>query len=267
MFTFRRMTVLFFALLLAFNLASIFFCGTAGNFFCVHAAWFYIFLFVLYFGISVAMAFLPCSGYHHPAICSGKTIEKKVALTFDDGPDPAATPVILETLGIHHTPAAFFLIGKNTIGNEALLQRINAEGHLIGIHSWGHSKWFDFFPPRMIRQDLMHCSDAIRNATGRKPVLFRPPFGVVNPMVAGAVRKGHWSVVAWNIRSLDTMGGDPEKICGKILRRLRPGAIILLHDHSAFTATHLPVLLKRIAERGFAVVPLDELIKRDAYEE
>lgn len=91
MLTFRRLTLLFFIGLLGLNFWIIILGKSNEGFIHTHAAILYFLLFLLYFGISIAMAFLPCSGFHHPVICHGKTDSKIVAITFDDGPDPLKT--------------------------------------------------------------------------------------------------------------------------------------------------------------------------------
>jgi peptidoglycan-N-acetylglucosamine deacetylase len=265
MFTFRRLTILFFLFLLGFNLVSIFGCGPEGTFFCVNLPWFYTGLFITYLGISVSMAFLPCSGFHYPVICRGATDKMELSITFDDGPDAVGTPALLDILKKHGTPATFFLIGKKIAGNEELLRRIHAEGHLCGTHSWNHSYGFDFFPPLKMRRDLVLCSDKIHEITGRRPLMFRPPYGVVNPMLAKALRKLPWQVVCWSIRPYDTVRKDGQHVLKRILAALRPGAVILLHDHSVFTASCMEDLIGGIEKAGYRIVPLDELLKIRAY--
>ena len=265
MLTFRRLTILFFVCLLGLNLWNIFIGKSIGGIFHTHAALVYSVLLTLYFAISFAMAFLPCSGFHHPVICHGKTDKKTVSITFDDGPDPVKTPVILDILKKNGIRATFFCIGKNIPGQEQLLQRIVDEGHLAGNHSFSHSKWFDLFPSRRMKSELLETDRIIKQVTGRSPLFFRPPFGVVNPMVSNALKNMHWHVIGWNIRSLDTVLSDDLKILQRIRKRLKPGAIILLHDFTHFTENHLEELLLLIREEGFEVAPLDKLLKLPAY--
>ncbi len=265
MFTFRRLTLLFFIIFLAMNLCNFFLENESGKFFNNHSALFYSLLFIGYFGISFAMAFLPCSNFHHPVICKGITNEKIVAVTFDDGPDPVKTPIILEVLKKYDIPATFFCIGKNLDGNEQLLKKMVNEGHLVGNHSFSHSKLFDLFPARRMRAELLKTDSMIRNITGISPLYFRPPFGVVNPMVGNALKKMHWQTVCWNIRSLDTMRLDHRNIINHILLRLKPGSIILLHDFTPFVENHLHELLSAIGNCGYKIVPLDKLLKLPAY--
>lgn len=265
MLTFRRLTLLFFIGLLGLNLWIIILGKSSEGFLHAHAGMLYFLLFLLYFGISIAMAFLPCTGFHYPVICHGKTQDKMVAITFDDGPDPLKTPVILEILRKNGIPATFFCIGNKIEGQEALLQRIVDEGHIIGNHSFSHSKWFDLYPARRMRAELLETDRIISQVTGRTPSFFRPPFGVVNPMVSNTLKNRHWQAVCWNIRSLDTMVSDSRSIMDRIHKRLKPGAIILLHDFTPFVEKHLEELLLMIGREGFQIVPLDQLLKLPAY--
>jgi peptidoglycan/xylan/chitin deacetylase (PgdA/CDA1 family) len=222
-------------------------------------------LIMVYFGTSFALAFLPCTNFHHPVTCQGAKNENRVALTFDDGPDPLKTPFIINILKNHSTPATFFCIGKNLAGNEQLVKQIFDEGHLLGNHSFSHSTWFDLFPSKRMRQEMLETDRLINGITGKSPLFFRPPYGVVNPMVSNALKKMHWKTICWNIRSMDTMGYNNHKILNDILGRLKPGSIILLHDKTVFVEKCLDELLTGIQKKGFKVVPLDKLLDTPAY--
>lgn len=265
MFTFRRLTLLFFIILITLVLLNILPGMVDKTFFRTHAAWLSGLLILLFLGISVAMAFLPCSGFHHPATCRGKTDEKAVAVTFDDGPDPVKTPLVLDTLKKHRVKAAFFCIGKKLTGCEQLIRRMDEEGHVLGNHSFCHSAWFDLLPAGRIRAELMRTDQSIRDITGKTPLFFRPPYGVINPPVSNALNKMHWRVICWTIRSFDTRNSNPQKTRQKILRQLQPGSVILLHDHTAFTEHHLEGLLQGIRDAGYRFVSLDELLAMPAY--
>lgn len=265
MLTFRRATILFFLLFAAVNVASLLPENPVSD--SIRSGRINITLSLIagYLGLSFGMAFLPCTGYHFPTVCTGDTKEKKVALTFDDGPHPLYTPKVLDTLRSKGVSATFFCIGQRIKGNEAILQRMVRENHLTGNHSFSHSYWFDWFPAGKAGKEIERTDRAIYDATGLRPGWFRPPFGVINPMISSALRKsGHLSI-CWDIRSLDTLGGPPEKTTKRILRRLKPGSIILLHDHSRFTQNHLDQLLDTIRAAGFVVAPLNEIIGGKAY--
>ncbi len=253
-------------MLFSLNLWMLFSGKSTTGFIYEHASFLYVLLAILYFGISFTMAFLPCSNFHHPVICRGRTDGNKIALTFDDGPDKVKTPLVLEILDKYNVPATFFCIGKNIAGNEHLLIKIHESGHLIGNHSFSHSRWFDLFSAGRIKSELLESNRLIKQATGLAPHFFRPPFGVINPMVSKALKKTLLQTVCWNIRSFDTLNRNPGKVNHNILRQLRPGSIILLHDHTLFTEHSLDKLISDILGAGFYIVPLDNLLQIPAYE-
>jgi len=265
MLTFRRLTLLLFIVLAVLNILSFIYGSPDQRSFLKRTAWISGILVVLYAGISVSLAFVPCSDFHLPVTCHGNAGEKSVSITFDDGPEPLKTPLILGILKKYDAKATFFLIGKKIGGQEQLLRQMTGEGHLIGNHSYSHSPWFDLFPAKKMRNELLRTNRLIGDATGLSLLFFRPPFGVVNPMIRKALHNLPWQVICWNIRSLDTMDSEPGKIMKKILRQLRPGAIILLHDHTRFTEFHLGELVQGIRDAGFRIVPLDQLLGKQAY--
>ncbi len=133
------------------------------------------------------------------SLCLGVTDEKVVALSFDDGPHPARTLQVLDTLKQFDVEAAFFCIGKNVAGNESTLKQMAGNSHLIGNHSYSHHYWFDMFGARKMLADLTQADNAVTSATGLHPRLFRPPYGVMNPNLAKAIKKGGYTCVGWSM--------------------------------------------------------------------
>ncbi|NQV02726.1 MAG: polysaccharide deacetylase family protein [Bacteroidia bacterium] len=267
MFTFRKLTILFFILLFALNL--IHFLGCRFEWFsghlCSYTYVYMLILFGLYIGISIAMAFFISSDFHHTSLCKGITTEKLCALTFDDGPDPKNTPAILNILKEQQIPATFFVIGEKLKGNESLLIEMDAEGHLIGNHAWSHSIWFDFFPSHRMKRELTNTAKAVSDIIGKSPLLFRPPFGVINPPLSKVLRSLAYNVIGWNIRSFDTVHHDPEKTVTRILRKLTPGSIILLHDHLPTSPILLKKLVAELKQQGYLIVSITQLAHIEAY--
>lgn len=267
MFTFRRLTILFFILLFALNVMHFVGCRLdwLSGHLCSHAYVYILILFGLYIGISILLAFFIGSGFHHRAICHGETGEKVCAITFDDGPDTEITPKILDVLKREKLSATFFVIGKKLEGNEPLIKRMAEEGHLIGNHSWNHSVWFDFYPARRMKQELEDTAKGISHIVGASPLLFRPPFGVLNPTLSKVLTRLSYHVIGWNVRSYDTVHADRQKTTSRILRKLSPGSIILLHDHLQGSPELLTSLIPEIKRKGFTFVPLTHLIDIKAY--
>ncbi len=205
------------------------------------------------------------AGFFLPVTCNAPTKAPVIALTFDDGPLPEYTPAVLDILDAARVPAAFFCIGKNAAANAPLLQRIHAAGHMIGNHSFSHHFWFDLFSAPKMLADMQAADQAVEAATGVRPRLFRPPYGVTNPNLARAIRRGHYLPVGWNIRSLDTMAKEEHALLQRILDRLQPGAILLLHDTCAITVKILPELIAQVRARGYQIERLDKLINTAPY--
>ncbi|HPS62767.1 MAG TPA: polysaccharide deacetylase family protein [Bacteroidales bacterium] len=265
MLTYRRFTLLFFLVLAAINLLAwlpgLFLEKTGPGLVIVLN----LFVILAWLSVSVAMSFLPCSGFYLPVICRGTAGAREVAVTFDDGPSAGFTPGVLEVLARHGAKAAFFCTGQNLQKNRLLGERIAGEGHIIGNHSWSHSFRFDLFSFHRIQIELERTDEQVMAITGKRPLLFRPPFGVINPTLAKALSRDPRHTVCWNIRSFDTLRRDPGKVTGRILRKLKPGSVILLHDHTPYVQNHLDRLLDGIRDAGFAIVPLDKLIDVNAY--
>lgn len=194
------------------------------------------------------------------AYCKGAIREKVVALTFDDGPDPASTPKVLDILREHNIKALFFVIGERAERHPDLIERIVGEGHAIGNHSYSHTGSFPMKSARAMIGEMERTDAVIENITGFTPDLFRPPFGVTNPIVGKAVRQRGYKVVGWNIRSLDTTGRSDEKVMGRIKKGLRPGAVILLHDDRERAPRLLGRILDLLAMENYSTQRPDILL-------
>jgi peptidoglycan/xylan/chitin deacetylase (PgdA/CDA1 family) len=178
-----------------------------------------------------------------------KTTEKKVVLTFDDGPS-ACTGTILSALEKENVRAVFFFTGRNVTEHAGTVRKAVQSGHSVGIHTQNHLLSFPFSGLEKVKRELKDNIAVIEQITGQKPYLFRPPFGVMNPVIAKAVRDLGLVTVGWTVRSLDTVTKDGEYLLKKIPNRLSPGAIILLHDIPV-TAGILPELITEIRKKGY----------------
>jgi peptidoglycan/xylan/chitin deacetylase (PgdA/CDA1 family) len=219
------------------------------------------FVFFIEMGLGVAIPRLRLFGNF---ICSGNKSKKQVALTFDDGPDPRSTPQLLDLLRAEKIPAAFFCIGKHVEKNPELAARILREGHLVENHSFAHSNFTNFYGRARLRAELVRAQEAIQKATGQAPNYFRPPVGLSNPNTFRVAEDLNLQVIGWNVRSLDTVTAEPEKIVARVRRGLQPGAIILLHDGNIPPEKLLATvksLLDTLRSLGYQVVRLDELLK------
>ncbi len=230
--------------------------------------WWLILLFSVLVGAFLFFAsFFIRAGIYIKALCKKNTYEKIVALTFDDGPDSEFTPRVLDLLKQYKVNATFFCIGKKAEENPAIIKRISDEGHLIGNHSYSHTVTFPFFSYNKMLTDVKKSQDILENITKRKINFFRPPFGVTNPTIAKVVRTLGYVTIGWNIRSFDTRGEIPEKIYKRIIKQVKPGSIILLHDRNQIQR-NLPVtnskellvmLLDYLIRENYKIVRIDEL--------
>ncbi len=153
-----------------------------------------------------------------------------IALTFDDGPNEQITPQILDLLAKYQVRATFFVVGSHVVGHEPILKRIHNDRHEIGNHSWSHPD-FSTLSPEDMELQLSRTQRAITEAGVPAPKILRPPYGVVNEMVAA---HNHLSIVRWNVDPEDWKEKNPAKVAQRIIQAARPGAIILLHDtHSS----------------------------------
>ncbi|MFY0253889.1 polysaccharide deacetylase family protein [Chitinophaga sp. 30R24] len=227
--------------------------------------WCYVLPVLFYLPFTIHGAIRIEAGYFMNTWCEVDTSEKVVALTFDDGPLPEYTPLVLDILQQENVPAAFFCIGKNIAGNEILLKRIYEEGHVIGNHTYSHHFWFDMKLSGKMLADMEEMDALTVNATGLTPRLFRPPYGVTNPNLARAVKAGNYLPIGWNIRSLDTIAKDEKQLLHRITSQLKPGAIILLHDTCKITANILPQLIGTIREKGYRIERIDKMLNVRAY--
>jgi peptidoglycan/xylan/chitin deacetylase (PgdA/CDA1 family) len=178
----------------------------------------------------------------------------EVALTFDDGPNPEATPKLLEVLARHGVRATFFCIGTYVRERPALVREIIAAGHLIGNHTMNHPKLF-VEPAARVRQELADCNAALQDVTGAAVRYFRPPFGARRPMVLRAARELGLTPVMWNVTAYDWKPIGVDGILANVEagiarnRRWRRGSNLLLHDggHRTFGSERMETV--RAVER------------------
>jgi len=256
MLTYRKINFIFLAIL-SVLLALSFFVT-------IKWWWFLLVLTIRFVIISIGSAFISLN-FHLKSYCSNplETV-KKIALTFDDGPNEI-TPQLLEVLKKHNAKATFFCIGKNIEKQPEILKRIVDEGHIVGNHSYSHSHFFDFYRKDRLIEEIQKTDALIESITRKKVQLFRPPYGVTNPSIKRAIEVTKHKVIGWNIRSLDGILKDEKIIFARIKNRITPGGIVLLHD-TAHSVSILEQLMLHLEENKYKVVSIEELLKIKAYE-
>ncbi len=203
------------------------------------------------------------------AIGRGSRAGRVAYLTFDDGPNPGATEPILHTLETEGVPAAFFMVGEHVRRFPAIAQRVAAAGHEVGNHTLRHRK-LHLRGPHTIREELESTHEIIADATGRAPRTFRAPHGYRNPFVTAATRRLGYTVFGWTFGVWDSdVRVSAEEIRRRVGRKLRPGAIVLLHDGDGYdaagdrrpTAAALPGIIADARAAGYLFRPLAELVR------
>jgi peptidoglycan/xylan/chitin deacetylase (PgdA/CDA1 family) len=227
----------------------------------------------IYFGIILATIALLTygsisirSGFYSKVICSADSLEKAIALTFDDGPDEHVTPMVLEILKNQHVQAAFFCIGSKVLRNPLLIERMEKEGHIVGGHSYSHHLFFDLFSSKRILEEMVKTEKLVQRVIRKKMKMFRPPYGVTNPTLAKAIRKMNYHIIGWSLKSNDTVIKDKQKLFEILQRRLGTADIILFHDTSLHIIPVLDKFINFAKENNYRFVRLDELLQIDAYE-
>jgi peptidoglycan/xylan/chitin deacetylase (PgdA/CDA1 family) len=212
--------------------------------------------------------FRPSSSTFYPTISSGPRAVPRVALTFDDGPDPEVTPRLLDALASAGARATFFTIGRNLARCTSIAARAVREGHELGNHSWQHDRMQNFYGTRAQAEEIDRSVQLIRDISQSAALpLYRPPIGLKSPALARAAHVRGLQVIAWSLHSRDTLLRDAQRIATRVLKRVQAGDIILMHDghdrdgyHRAATISALPLILDGLAQRGLQSVTVSELI-------
>jgi peptidoglycan-N-acetylglucosamine deacetylase len=220
---------------------------------------------LLFITIEIIGASRLSANFHFKSICDAKTTEKIVSITFDDGPYGEATEKVLVVLKEYNVAGTFFCIGKKMSAEVSLLKKMDEAGHIIANHSYTHGNLFDLQSTNKLSEEIELTNKAIKNAIGKAPLFFRPPYGVATPALGRAIQKNKMISVGWNIRSFDTSIKNPEKIFQRIKPQIQPGSIILLHDRLEDCDVVVKYLLDFLKENNYTVVNLDKLINQPAY--
>jgi peptidoglycan/xylan/chitin deacetylase (PgdA/CDA1 family) len=203
----------------------------------------------------------PCWQLVGEVTCRVETSEKIVALSFDDGPTPEGVEAVLPVLDAYGAKATFFLIGKHMQHYSGQAERLLAAGHELGNHSWSHVRnvghWQSFYRKEIARTDTL-----LRQA-GAKPTLFRPPFGKRLIGLPLEVERAGYRMLTWDIADQPEHFSDPASFAQDILKRVKPGSIILIHPMYRGNQTArdaLPLVLEGLKQRGYRVVTVSQLL-------
>ena len=188
----------------------------------------------------------------------------EIALTFDDGPDPAATPDLLDLLDRHEAKASFFCVGRKAALYPDVVREIARRGHGVENHSNSHPGAFAIYGARRLQGEIESAQETLAAISGRPPVFFRAPMGLRNPFLDPVLARLGLTYVSWTRRGLDTVDGKPQTVLSRLAGKLAGGDVLLLHDGGAYrkhrgaavAVSVLPGLLERIAASGLKPVTL-----------
>jgi peptidoglycan/xylan/chitin deacetylase (PgdA/CDA1 family) len=195
----------------------------------------------------------------------GPATARRIALTFDDGPDPEWTPRVVDALAARGARATFFLVGQRAARHPSSVRAITDAGHEIASHGWSHrSLWL--CGPRRTADEVLHAQHRLTELTGTPPRLFRPPWGMVNAALFGVLRAAELRCVFWSIQPEGLRPRPPAALTRHVLTRAHPGAIVDLHDAEGVAgaperlAAALPAMIDGLHERGYALTTLTDLL-------
>ncbi len=195
------------------------------------------------------------------------TADAVVALTFDDGPNPEATPRILDALGARNVHATFFILGRHAERWPQLVERVSAEGHTLANHGFHHRK-LHLKSPAYVLEDIQLGTRRIEEATGRRPRWFRAPHGFRSPWVTPIARRFGQRTVGWSLGVWDSDRPGSRAIAERTIAGTKAGSILLLHDGDGYdangdrsqTADAVPLVVDELQARGFRFIGLDDAI-------
>jgi peptidoglycan/xylan/chitin deacetylase (PgdA/CDA1 family)/GT2 family glycosyltransferase len=212
----------------------------------------------------------PRSRFYGKVCSNGDRNRRRIALTFDDGPNEPYTSQVLSILQQYRIKATFFIIGQNARRYPETCRRIVTAGNAIGNHSYYHRKSLCLRRRKTVERDISQAHQAIYECTGLEPRLFRPPYGYRTPWMMRTVHNLGYTVVTWDNMTNDWKSEKSgEKIVRSILRRAKPGGVIVLHDGRSsrvnYDRSHmlqaLPFVIENLLERGFEFVTMPELLE------
>ncbi|UED82345.1 polysaccharide deacetylase family protein [Lysinibacillus sp. CD3-6] len=193
---------------------------------------------------------------YNKGVAVAKGAKKRVALTFDDGPDAKVTPQILAILKKHNVKATFFMVGKNASSNAKIVEQVYKEGHEIGNHTWNHPK-LTSLSKASVKQEVDRTSNAIYDAIGQYPTVFRPPYGATNDQVRSVITVPS---ILWSIDTLDWKHRNADKILTYVKASVKDGSIILMHDIHQTTANGLENVILYLQKQGYECVTVSDIL-------
>ncbi|MFB9277901.1 polysaccharide deacetylase family protein [Cohnella cellulosilytica] len=203
--------------------------------------------------------------YEGVFVLSASRESRKIALTFDDVPDPRYTPRVLDILKRKGVRASFFVVGTRARKHPDLVKRIHREGHDIGNHSYSHPDFSKMTLAR-VQDQILRAEAAITSAVGLRPRLVRPPYGEIVPRQLEWAKRRGYTVVNWDVDSSDWRQLSAEQVFRNVTRAIKPGSVVLMHAGGGVgqslsgTVEALPKIIDWLREHDYEPVALTELL-------
>jgi polysaccharide deacetylase family sporulation protein PdaB len=198
-------------------------------------------------------------------VLNGPSSKRQVALTFDDGPDLEYTPQILDVLKKYNVQATFFVVGNRTKAHPEIVKRMVEEGHEVGSHSYNHPNLPELSPSDF-RYQLKQADEILQPLIKYSPKLFRPPYGAIDEEQIKWLASQHYTIVNWNVDSLDWKGLSDDQVADNVLSNVSPGAIILQHSSGgkgedlSGTVKALPRIIEQLQADDVQFVTVSKLL-------
>lgn len=197
-------------------------------------------------------------------IYSVEIAEKKIAISFDAAWGDEYTQDILDTLDKYNVKSTFFLVGFWIDKYPEQVKEIHKRGHEIGNHSATHPNMTELNVSGM-EKEINEVGDKIENLIGVRPTLFRPPFGAYNDFLIQTLTGNGYYTIQWDVDSLDWKELGVQPVVDKVTRNIRNGSIVLFHNNAKYIKDYLPLVIQRLQEDGYEIVPISDLIHKDNF--
>ena len=197
-------------------------------------------------------------------IYSVETSDKKIAISFDAAWGDDFTIDILDILDKYNVKSTFFLVGFWIDKYPEHVKEIHRRGHDVGNHSTNHP-YMSQLSDEEIEKELNITGNKIKELIGEEPILFRPPFGDYNDRVIKVYRDNGYYVIQWDVDSLDWKELGVQPVVDRVTRNVQNGSIVLFHNNAKYITEYLPIVIERLQDEGYEIVPVSELIYKDDY--
>ena len=221
---------------------------------------------VLFVILCLVAPFFPESWFFIPVITRGRKQKNAVSLTFDDGPSPETTPLLMDMLKRYNVPATHFVIGAKAKAHPELVDRMLSQGHTLGNHTMNHDVFIMLKSSKRLGQEIEQCTNVLE-AHGVSPLMFRPPVGIVNPRLWRELLVRGIHCIIFSVRAHDMGNRRVAGIAHRILKKVKEGDIVVLHDRALKTKQLVEPWLKEMEQvvtgiqaKGLRIVPLADLI-------